>query len=197
MASQIFKKISDQAERAGVQRRTPKSRDWFIKNLKNIRNLQRRSLLTDDTLVNKKKPLIGRMFMFFYDPKTKDTLPYYDRFPLIIMVGPAKKGFYGLNLHYLSPRARAVFFDELQEYQTNDKYDETTKLRLTYSLLMSVKKLRMFKPCFKHYLFDQVQSKTVEVPASEWEIALFLPTDDFAGADRQAIWRESRKYQNM
>lgn len=35
----------------------------------------------------------GQMYMFYYDPKHKKTLPYYDRFPLIIMVGPAEGGF--------------------------------------------------------------------------------------------------------
>ena len=25
------------------------------------------------------------MYTFFYDPKTKDKLPYYDRFPVVII----------------------------------------------------------------------------------------------------------------
>lgn len=193
MASQLFTQINDKAERAGVQRRTAKSREWFIKNLKNIRNMSRRSLLLDDSLVLKQKPLIGRMFMFFYDPKGKETLPVYDRFPLIIMVGPAKKGFYGLNLHYLSPRMRAVFFDRLLEHTNNDKYDETTKFRLTYNMLQGAGKLRAFQPCFKHYLYNHVASKTVEVPAEQWETALFLPTDSFVNLDRNQVWNSSRK----
>jgi hypothetical protein len=41
---------------------------------------------------------VGSMQMFFYDPKTKETLPYYDTFPLVVVVGPAEGGFYGLNL---------------------------------------------------------------------------------------------------
>ena len=28
----------------------------------------------------------GRMYNFFYDPKHERTLPYYDRFPLAIMI---------------------------------------------------------------------------------------------------------------
>ena len=30
--------------------------------------------------------IIGSMQMFFYDPKYKDTLPYYDKFPLAIIL---------------------------------------------------------------------------------------------------------------
>ena len=65
--------------------------------------------------------------MYFYDPKTKDTLPYYDRFPLTIMVGPAPKGFYGLNLHYLPLDIRARFLDSLLDTINNKRYDETTQ----------------------------------------------------------------------
>ncbi len=130
--------------------------------------------------------------MYFYDPKTKETLPYYDQFPLIIMVGPAEGGFYGLNLHYLSPRMRAVFFDKLMDHMNNDKMDATTRLKITYNMLSSISKMREFAPCFKRYLFSHMASKTVEVPPEQWETALFLPTDSFVGQDRRAIWRESK-----
>jgi hypothetical protein len=196
MASSLFSKIHDKASAAGITQRTTKSREWFIQSLKNIRNISRTSLLNDSLLLQKKKPIIGRMFMFFYDPKTKETLPYYDNFPLVIMVGPAPGGFYGLNLHYLSPRLRALFFDELMEHMNNDKYDETTRFRLTYSLLSSTRRMRLFQPCFKRYLFENMQSRTVEVQPTEWEIAMFLPTDSFVGADRQAIWKETRQFLN-
>lgn len=196
MPSSTFTKIHNKAAAAGITQRTEKSRAWFIKSLKNIRNISRTNLLNDSLLITQKKPLIGRMFMFFYDPKTKEKMPYYDEFPLIIMVGPAKDGFYGLNLHYLSPKVRAVFFDRLMEHMTNKSYDVTTRFRLTYNMLSSVRTLRLFEPCFKHYLFSQVSSKTVEVPASEWEIALFMPTDSFIGSDRQAVWTETRKFLN-
>lgn len=192
MPSNIFTNIELKADRAGIYaRNTKKSREWFIKSLQNIRNISRKSILTDDLLVQRNKPLIGRMFMYFYDPKTKDTLPYYDQFPLIIMVGPAEKGFYGLNLHYLSPRARAVFFDKLMERMNNDKFDSSTRIKLTYDFLSATRTLREFQPCFKRYLFKHIVSKTVEVPPTQWETALFLPTDSFVGDDRRAIWRES------
>ena len=58
------------------------------------------------------------MNMFFYDPKHKDTLPYYDRFPLSVIIGPAKGGFYGLNLHYLPPVLRAKMLDALMDIAT-------------------------------------------------------------------------------
>ena len=121
-------------------------------------------------------------------------MAYYDNFPLIIMVGPAEDGFYGLNLHYLHPKVRAVFFDRLMEFMTDSRFDEKTRIKITYDKLKAAARLRLFQPCFKKYLYSQVQSKTVMIPASEWEIALWMPTDSFAGEDRQAIWKETRKF---
>ena len=134
---------------------------------------------------------MGRMYMYFYDPKTKDILPYYDRFPLIVMVKREKGGFTGLNLHYLPPILRAKFFDRLTEF-TNNKYDESTRFRLTYNFLRASSKLELFKPCFKRYLTSQVESRITEVPATEWEVALFLPTDKFVKNSRQTVWKKSR-----
>ena len=52
------------------------------------------------------KPLPGDMYLYLYDPKTKDALPYYDTAPLVIPFRSAKGGFYGMNLHYLPPMMR-------------------------------------------------------------------------------------------
>lgn len=191
--SQYFSKIATKAELAGIsEKNSKKSYEWFIRELRTMRNINRRSLLQEKELNPRARPLIGRMFMYFYEPKGKDTMKYYDEFPLIIMVGPAENGFYGLNLHYLHPKLRAVFFDELLQRLNNKKMDKSTRFRLTYDMLRGAAKMRMFAPCFKKYLFSQVKSKTVEVPPDQWEIALFMPTDSFAGETRNKIWKESR-----
>ena len=104
--SQIFQRLELEAFRAGITPRTRESRDWFRGKVATMRsgNINRNQLMREKELSLQAprytRDLIGRMFMFFYDPKTKDTLPFYDRFPLIVMVGPAAGGFYGLNLHY-------------------------------------------------------------------------------------------------
>ena len=46
--------------------------------------------MKEEPLKTGARQIVGSMQMFFYDPKTKDTLPYYDKFPLAIIVGPAK-----------------------------------------------------------------------------------------------------------
>ena len=192
MALSYFEKLETEAFRSGIQPRTRESLQWFKKRLKSVTRVQNNQILKDPLLNRVPKPLMGRMYMYFYDPKTKETLPYYDRFPLIIMVKKEKGGFTGLNLHYLPPVLRARFFDRLTQFTNNKKYDESTRFRLTYNFLRSSSKLEMFKPCFKRYLNSQVTTKITEVPATEWEVALFLPTDKFVKNSRTTVWKKSR-----
>lgn len=195
-----MEKLDEQATISGIQRNSDESRKWFAQKLQEARRSpNRQSLLKDPdfqkTSVSKmsSRTLYGRMFMYFYDPKTKDTLPYYDRFPLIFLVEKANRGFYGLNMHYLPPKLRAKFFDRLLDYSNNEKYDSTTRLRLKYSFLQKSSRLEFFKPCFKHYLTSQVVGKIVEIPANEWESVLFLPTEFFKKKRAQSVWADSRE----
>ena len=192
--SNLFQKLELEAFRKGINPRTAESRDWFRRKVQNLRRINRTELMQEDeiTLANKSQPLIGSMNMFFYDPKHKDTLPFYDRFPLAIIVGPAEKGFYGLNLHYLPPVLRAKLLDSLMDITNNKKYDETTKFQLSYKILQGVTKFRYYKPCLKHYLTQHVKSRLARVQAPEWEIATFLPTADWAKASSNQVYKQSR-----
>jgi|TARA_B110000858_G_C17670223_1_gene411548 hypothetical protein len=192
MAS-LFDTLQAQAFRAGVSPRTKESQQWFQRNVKKLGDINRRSLLKDDALDVTTKPKIGDMMMYFYDPKHKATLPYYDRFPLTIMVEPAEGGFYGLNLHYLSPTVRARFLDELMKLGPVNMNDTTRLQRMRYKTLKGVTKYKEFKPCFKHYLMSHVESRIVRVPMTEWQIAIFLPTEQFKNVKAQSVWRYSRK----
>ena len=191
MADSFFEKLQLQAFRAGVQPRSDESQKWFRNKLKNIGQVNRQKLLRDSALQRVARPRMGDMYMFFYDPKHKETLPYYDTFPLIIMVEKAPGGFYGLNMHYLPPVLRAKLFDGLAK--SDERYDENTRFRARYRLLQSVRKLKYFKPCFKHYLTKHVEGRISKVEAPEWEIALFMPTQRFKKATATKVYADSRK----
>lgn len=175
-----------------VPGRTQAARDWFRQKARQTTNnkIYPTNMLDQD----KRKPTLGpgRMFYFRYDPKTKKTLPYYDTFPLIFMVGPAKGGFYGINLHYLPPQLRAKLMDSLYDLANNKRFDETTKLRMSYDILNSASKFRFYKPTFKHYLTRHVRSRFLEVESVEWDIALFLPNERFEKATKQKVYADSR-----
>mgnify|MGYP001286878229 CR=1 FL=1 len=190
--SNLFQKIGYEAFRAGINPRTKQSRDWFQQKVGQLRNINRLDLMKEEPLQLKNRSLVGSMNMFFYDPKHKDTLPYYDKFPLAIIVGPAAGGFYGLNLHYLPAVLRAKFLDALMDITSNKSYDETTKFELSYKMLTASARMKFFKPCYKHYLNAHVKSRFARVPAPEWEIATFLPTADWQKSSGNKVYKDSR-----
>ena len=177
--SNLFHTLEYEAFRAGITPRTTQSRDWFRGKMSAMKNINRNTLMKEEPIALKNRQVIGSMYMFFYDPKHKETLPYYDSFPLVIVLKPAAGGFLGLNLHYLPPVLRAKFLDALLDVTNNKRYDETTKFKLTYNALQNAAKMKYFKPCIKHYLTDHVKSRFAMVQAPEWEIAVFLTTADF------------------
>ena len=190
--SNIFNRLELQAFRAGITPRTKESREWFMKKAKNLRSINREALMQEEPIKTRSKQIVGSMQMFFYDPKHKKTLPYYDAFPLVIVVGPAEGGFYGINLHYLPPILRAKMLDGLMSIAGSNK-SENAKFDLSYSMLKNSSKLKYFKPCFKHYLNEHVRSKFAEVLAPEWEIATFLPTAQFRKANNYKVYHDSRQ----
>ena len=194
--SNLFQKLELEAFRAGINPRTQESRDWFRRRVQRLTRINRDALMREEEINRRASHSYGSMFMYFYDPKHKDKLPYYDRFPLTIPIEPAEGGFRGINLHYLPPILRAKFLDALLNVTNNKKYDESTKFRLTYELLNGTRNLRYFKPCFKHYLLSQVKSRFAEVPAPEWEIATFLPTAQWEKASAGRVYSDSRKASN-
>jgi hypothetical protein len=136
---------------------------------------------------------VGGLYHFFYDPLTKNKLPYYDTFPLIIPLRIDKDGFLALNLHYLPPMYRATFLDKLMPLALKNERNDPVKLRVTYDILKITQSVKEFKPCLKKYLESQIRSKIVPVEPNEWEVALFLPTAIFKGATEKKVYAESLK----
>ena len=147
MAS-LFDQLESEAFRKGIQARSKEANTWFAKKAKALGPIGAPKMLKDDRL-EKTEASSGDMVMYVYDPKLKKSLPYYDTFPLTIVVGPAKDGFYGINLHYLPPKVRAIFLDKLGDIASNKKFNATTKFKITYNLLKATKNYRYFKPCFQ------------------------------------------------
>ena len=189
----VFDDLLAKGVRAGeIPARTDSARSWY-------RDRARTTRVTPDRLIRSDRErltsrvMIGRMYHFFYDPKHKKTLPYYDRFPLIFPFKSVRGGFLGINLHYLPLRLRAKLMDELYGLRRDNRFDENTRLRLSYNVLNGASKYKYFKPCVKHYLTPHVKSRFLEVYAAEWDIALFLPTERFVGANKRAVQSDSRK----
>jgi hypothetical protein len=190
--SNLFYNLEMEAFRSGITPRTKESMDWFRRRAQAMRRVNRNQLMKEEPVELKNRGVVGNMYMFFYDPKMKDTLPYYDRFPLVIVVGKAEGGFYGLNLHYLPPILRAKMLDGLMDITNNRVYDESTRFNIRYNTLKRISRLKYYKPCFKHYLNSQVRSRFAYVQPPEWEIATFLPSADFSKG-KNTVYKDSRK----
>jgi hypothetical protein len=117
--------------------------------------------------------------MFGYDAKMKDVLPFYDKFPVVFPFSRDATSFTGINLHYLPFMYRAKLMDSLYQIVTDQKFNEKTRLNLSYRLLASSSRYKYFEPCVKKYLYSHVQTKFLQVPSNEWDIALFLPLERF------------------
>ena len=102
-------------------------------------------------------------------------------------------GFYGINMHYLPHVLRARLMDALYSLSRDKRYDEKTRLKLSYSILNGAAKYKAFKPTFKRYLTNHVRSRFIEITSSEWDIALMMPLQKFAKASASEVWRDSRK----
>jgi hypothetical protein len=191
----VFDEIITKGVRSGqIPARTQAARNWFRETAGKIGRINERELMMGDVdRLRQRQPLVGQMYMFYYDPKHKATLPYYDKFPLVFPFKKAEGGFLGLNLHYLPPQLRAKLMDGLYEYANNTRYDESTKLKMNYELLTKVADLKYFSPCVKRYLSNHVRSKFMYIYPSEWDIALFLPTERFEKATKSQVWADSKK----
>ena len=74
----IFDKLELEAFKAGITPRTRESREWFRRKAQQIRRVNRNEIMKEEPIELSNREIVGSMYMFFYDPKLKDTLPYYD-----------------------------------------------------------------------------------------------------------------------
>lgn len=187
----LMNRIKSELAKEGFQPRSIKARSWLQNKMKILKPTAITVMQDRERLKN--RTFIGRMYFYYYDPKTKDRLSYYDKFPLVIPIEQYPDGFLGLNLHYIHPKQRILLLDKLSEFASNRNYDERTRLKLSYDLLKATSMAYQATPCIKRYLFSQVQSRFVEITADEWDIAALLPVEQFVGAPRTKVWDDSKE----
>ena len=137
---------------------TTKSATWYKNAISSIgQKITAQKLLAQGKL--SARPNIGLLNLFFYDPKYKETLPYYDTFPLVLPLDSIKGGFSGLNFHYLSPGLRLRLLEQMQRYATNK---DLTKARFDVSW-SRVKSIPLSKATIKKYLYKHVRSSFLRI----------------------------------
>ena len=160
-------------DRAGGQRKTAA---WYRNAVASIADkVTARKLMNQGKLIG--RPSIGRLNMFFYDPKYKKTLPYYDTFPLVLPLERIPGGFAGINFHYLRPVARFSLLEQLQRYATRGR--EITSANSFDVSYNRVKNIPLVKNTIKKYLFSHVRSNFLRIDFDEAALAVYLPVANF------------------
>ena len=133
----------------------------------------------------------GNMYLYKYDPIHKAILPYWDMYPLVFPF--SMKGGYmtGINLHYLDARFRAMLMDQLLDTKSDDRYDEKTKLKISYNILKRSAANWYMAPTIHMYKLDHIKGTPVFIYPVEWVVAAFLPFQRFQKAQASKVWRDS------
>jgi len=188
MAEETFlDKLRNALNRNQAIAKTRNARDWFARRGRALKSELRNKFTQVDTAdefynksikVSKTKIGPGTIFAYFYDPKYKKDLKYYDRFPLVLVFDFKPDGFIGCNFHYLPPMLRAKLMDEIDKSKS-----------INWKALSRIKEI---KPTVKRYLYKHISSKVVQIDDDEKEIALFLPTERFKKESKLVVWNDSR-----
>ena len=189
----LLTELAQQKSAAELQTLSRQSIEWLKDRVAEIRNPARiPPTIRAERNRYVTRFLLGGMYFFFYNPKTRDELPYYDRFPLVLMLQRESDGFLGLNLHYLPVRYRVMFLQKLVKYGAiYNENDEIKRVRITYEILSNAKRFREFRPCLKRYLYSNIKSRILAVQPNEWDVATMLPVQQFKKAQASKIWRDS------
>lgn len=207
----IFEQIAQNAAAARINARSmQEAREWYMTEARKVSNISGNRLMGEDPalLTNYlNQDSIGKMYMFYYDAKYKDELPYWDRFPLIFVLEVRADRFWGVNLHYLPPLYRARLMNALYQIQNRGRTPLSIKLKLTYEVLKGIDS-RVAKFAVKQYLRYSgsskkkgsggasnvgVRSRFMQIPYDRWDVALMLPTEQFEKANKSKVWADFRK----
>jgi hypothetical protein len=173
------------------------SLEWYQMEIKKLhRASYQPKTLMGATNYLVQNPTPGKMYLFHYDAVTKDSLPYWDEFPCDFFIERKDADhFYGLNLHYLPPPMRLKLLANLYDLANNDRFDATTRLKLTWDILNRLSKAKNLGAdfAFKMYRYDAMKSKFLEINSSSWPMVALLPIENFQKASKQKVWHDAKQ----
>lgn len=195
--STLIHQIKEERDAKQIDTSTAFGKTWLLQKMAKVRvRPQDRLDIIREREAHKSKSLLGRFYFFMYAPKLKEVLPWWDQFPMVIVLNRFHDGFLGLNLHYIYPKDRLILLHQLRACATGPLTDERTRLRLSYPILKAMHRAYRATPCIKRYLNMHIMSRCVEVPANEWDIAATLPAQRFTGkiiTRNEEVWRDSKE----
>ena len=190
MAS-ILTQLAQEKSAGELRTMSNESLKWLMAKIADVRGVRVAKGISNEKVRQVNKFILGGLYCFYYNPKGKTDLPYYDQFPMVLALEKYNDGFLGLNFHYLPIKYRVVFLDKLMNFAMMGDAGEIMRMRVTYDILTASKRLKEFKPCIKRYLSSHIQSKILTIQPNEWDIAALLPLQQFKGATAPEVWQDS------
>lgn len=179
----LLNDLSSRMTHIGLIAGTHKANQWLMREIPKLGRIPKSQLVKDPAA--RADAVLGSVNLFYYDAKLKNKLPYWDRFPVTLVLDLYSDGFLGLNFHYIPIRARINLLDKLMDLKTNTKLDANTRLAASYGVLKDVARYKAFEPCIKRYLSNHIQSQVVPIPADQWHMVCMLPVEE---------WQKGRPY---
>ena len=177
-----------------VKARSKGAMDWFRDIVKQTQKAVipgaygRKELMGKRNIGAVLTPEIGKMYLFQYEAKYREILPYWDKFPLVFPFDEAKtatgkvNGFYGINLHYLPVKQRIELLTALIQAQghTDAKLDDNYELAgLNYTIIKGFSSSA--RKCIKRYINERAYRKShfYNISGQDWSYAAALPLQKF------------------
>ena len=176
-------------------RETPTSSFRWYENMMRqlgMTNIQPQKVMRSDIGEFVNTVLMGNMYLFMYEPKMMDKLPYYDTVPVVVVFRKVPDGFYGLNLHYLPPLFRMRLLDRMMELVDDETLGENSRMMVTWKLLNNAARYPGVNVAVKRYLYNQVGSRLLRVFPKDWRKTIMLPIDNFEKASRNTVFNDAR-----
>jgi len=128
----------------------------------------------------------GYIYSYKYDPKYRDTLAYYDGFPLIIFLKFVKGGFYGLNIHFTPMKIREKMFKQFK-YKQGKK--EEIRSESVWTSLNTVR--RYFPVIIRRYLTGHIRGRIIAIPPTKYTVEELknFPTEKFFKLSSNEIFK--------
>lgn len=126
--------------------------------------------------------IVGNLYFFKYEPKLKQTLDVYDKYPMAFPIKIYRDGFLGVNMHYLPVGERKLFVKNVNEFKsTLSKSGERSKVNAEYiTLLEQSKRIYKIMPEAVHrYLNGYTRSRFIKILPEEYDKAVQLKIDEW------------------
>jgi hypothetical protein len=183
----VFEKEQYIDVRISLEQAMGKSASWYQKKIAALKNISPTQIMKDHSEY-RTKPIKGEMYVYYYLPKHRETLPYWDMFPLVLPLSYDKDGMLGMNFHYIRPQHRIMLLDEIKKHGWGPK-----KTIINYDIISSFARSRFAEPTIKRYLWSQFGTPLRRIAAVDIPTALLVPCEKFYKMDKNKVWKQYRQ----